>query len=113
MPKIVQINQVVRNGSTGRIVDQIGDIAIARGWESTIAYSGRPKNISNSDLIQVGNKIDAIWHAIQTRVFDRHGLSSIRATNEFVQKLKELKPDVIHLHNIHGYFLNYEILFNF
>ena len=52
-------------------------------------------------------------HGIQSRLFDNHGLASKSATHKFLEKLDEIKPDLIHLHNIHGYFLNYKILFEY
>lgn len=113
MPKIVQINPVVRNGSTGRITEQIGNLVLEKGWESFIAYSGRPKNISNSGLIQIGDYFDSVFHALETRLLDRHGLGSKKATFHFLNKLDNIKPDLIHLHNIHGYYVNYELLFRY
>lgn len=52
-------------------------------------------------------------HGLQTRLFDRHGLASKTATNKLVQQIEKINPDIIHLHNIHGYYLNIEILFRF
>ena len=103
------------NTSTGRIMQEIGDIAMQNGWESYIAYSKGRDGIKkcSSNIIPVGNKWSVAWHGIQTRLFDRHGLASSRATTEFIRKIKNLSPDVIHIHNIHGYFLNYRILFDF
>lgn len=110
MPLVVQFNPVVKNGSTGRITELIGNIAISRGWDSVIVYSGRPKNNSNSRLIQCGNYFDSVLHALETRLFDRHGLGSRRATKRLVKQLSLIKPDILHFHNIHGYYLNYGIL---
>lgn len=113
MPKLLQINPVVKNGSTGRIAEQIGVIAMAKGWDSFIAYRGRPKNTSQSKLIQVSNKFDAIWHAILTRLFDKHGLGSWMSTKIFVNKIKRINPDVIQIHDIVGYYINYKVLFRY
>lgn len=52
-------------------------------------------------------------HVAKTRIFDKHGFGSKNATNEFIQKVNEFNPDIIHLHNIHGYYLNIEILFQY
>ena len=52
-------------------------------------------------------------HALGSNLFDRHGLFSGFRTRELVKKLKRLKPDIIHLHCIHGYYINYRILFEF
>lgn len=110
MTKLLQINTVVNWGSTGRIAEEIGEMAISQGWDSYIAY-GRKNATSHSNLIRVGNIGDVWLHAIQTRLFDNHGLASKKATRRFVEQINEIKPDIVHLHNIHGYYLNYQILF--
>jgi glycosyltransferase involved in cell wall biosynthesis len=112
MNKLLQINSVVNSGSTGRIAEEIGQTAIAAGWESYIAY-GRHARTSQSELIKIGDDWDIRMHGLQTRLFDRHGLASIAATREFVEQIKKIKPDIIHLHNIHGYYINIEILFRY
>ena len=116
MKKLLQINPVIRtNTSTGRIMQEIGELAIANGWDSYIAYSGGRDGIKpcRSKLIPVGGKLSVALHGIWTRLTDRHGLASVIATRRLVRKIKELQPDIIHIHNIHGYFLNYKILFEY
>lgn len=116
MKKLLQINPVIRvNTSTGRIMQEIGELAMQNGWECHIAYSRGRDGIREcrSDIIPVGNKWSTAWHGIETRLFDRHGLASSHATRQFVRKIEEIRPDVVHIHNIHGYFLNYQILFDY
>jgi len=112
MRTLLQINSVVNSGSTGRIAEEIGQTAISQGWESYIAY-GRNKRLSQSQLIKIGTDWDIKMHGLQTRLFDRHGLGSKSATQIFIKQIEAIKPDIIHLHNIHGYYLNIEVLFNF
>lgn len=114
MKKLLQINPVIREStSTGRIMREIGETAIAAGWESWIAYSkgrdGVPAH--SSHLLPVGNKVDVALHALATRLFDAHGLASRWATKRFIRAVRRVDPDVIHIHNIHGYYLNYKLLF--
>lgn len=112
MKKLLQINVVANIGSTGRIAENIGKLAISQGWESYIAYGrGEPK--SASKLIRVGSDSDMYMHALQSRLMDNHGLASVAATKRFIEEIKRINPDVIHLHNIHGYYLNYKILFEY
>ena len=116
MKRLLQINPVLRTStSTGRIMQEIGDLAIANGWESYIAYSKGRDGLKpcTSNLIPVGNRLDVALHGLETRLFDRHGLGSRMATRRFVKDIQSLNPDIIHIHNIHGYFLNYEILFDY
>lgn len=116
MPKLLQINPVLRmNTSTGRIMQEIGDLAMEAGWESYVAYSKGRDGVreSTSRTVPVGNRFSVAVHGLQTRLFDRHGLASGCATREFIKKIEEIDPDIIHIHNIHGYFLNYQILFDY
>ena len=116
MKKLLQINPVIRtNTSTGRIMQEIGELAMANGWESYVAYSGGRDGVKpcRSKLMPVGGKLDVAFHGLWTRLTDRHGLASWFATKRFISEIKELKPDVIHIHNIHGYFLNYKMLFDY
>lgn len=110
--KILQINSVVNTGSTGRIAEDIGDFMISKGWKSYIAY-GRYGNKSNSNLIRIGSKLGNYIHVAITRLFDKHGFGSKRATKALIRQIDSINPDIIHLHNIHGYYLNFEILFNY
>jgi putative colanic acid biosynthesis glycosyltransferase len=112
MKKLLQINSVVNSGSTGRIAEEIAHTAIASGWESYIAF-GRNERYSESNLIRIGNDLGIKMHGLQTRLFDRHGLGSVKSTKLFIQQVDKIKPDIIHLHNIHGYYINIEILFNY
>jgi len=112
MPKLLQINVTANWGSTGKIAEDIGKLTIDAGWDSWIAYGrGKPKSASN--LIRIGNDWDMRWHGIQSRLFDNHGLASKRTTKRFIEQINEIRPDIIHLHNIHGYYLNYKILFKY
>lgn len=114
--KLLQINPVLRpSTSTGRIMQEIADLVQENGWESYLAYSkGRDGlRISTSRIVPVGDVWSVVWHGVMTRLFDRHGLASQKATEQFIQRIREIAPDVIHIHNIHGYFLNYPMLFDF
>ena len=115
MKTLVQINTNVGWNSTGRIAEELGRMAIDAGWESYIAYgrrvNGNPQSASR--LLRVGNSADIMVHGAATRIFDRHGLASRAATRNFIKRLDEIAPDVVHLHNIHGYYLNYTELFGY
>lgn len=116
MKKLLQINPVLRvSTSTGRIMQEIGELAMRNGWESYIAYSRGRDGIKpcSSKLVPVGNKWSVAWHGVKTRLLDAHGLGSSGATRQFIKRVEQIKPDVIHIHNIHGYFLNYRILFDY
>lgn len=112
--KVLQINSVVNKGSTGRICEQIATTLLTNevGAECTIAY-GRDSNRSSHHIIRIGDKCSVLHHVLETRLFDRHGLSSKRATMMFLNEIADQKYDLIHIHNIHGYYINYKLLFDF
>ena len=110
--KLLQLNVTANWGSTGKIAEGIGLAAMARGWESTIAY-GRYMNPSQSKLIKVGTQADVYAHYAKARFLDGEGLGSKRATKKLIGQIKQITPDIIHLHNIHDHWLNYSILFEF
>lgn len=112
MYTIFQICVEGNTGSTGRIAESIGWMAIQRGWQSYIAHGRFPRN-SKSNIIKIGTKWDVIVHGLQTRLFDRHGLGSKKATQILIEQIKRINPDIIHLHHIHGYYVNMQVLFEF
>ena len=110
--KILQINVVANSGSTGKITEKIGDLIIDQGWESHIVY-GRWGKKSSSKLYYIGNKIELIIHGVLSLFLDLHGRGSILATHKLISYINSLQPDIIHLHNIHGYYVNYNLLFKY
>jgi glycosyltransferase involved in cell wall biosynthesis len=112
VPTLLQINTSVNTGSTGRIAEEIGRRAIAAGYESYIAY-GRTARESRSKVIKIGSPWDILWHGMISLLFDAQGYGSKRATRKLIEQLENINPDIILLHNIHGYYLNTELLFSF
>lgn len=108
--KLVQIN-VACNGSTGRIMSQIQQKAIEEGWEAYSFYGrGKP---ANENCYKIGSKLDILWHVLITRLLDKHGHGSKRATKKLIKQIENINPDVIQLHNIHGYYINVDVLFEY
>jgi glycosyltransferase involved in cell wall biosynthesis len=110
--KVVQVNTTANTGSTGRIAEGIGLQLLECGHQSHIAY-GRSSNPSASQLQKIGGRLDTYLHLVRTRLLDQHGRASHKATLKFVASLDQIQPDIVHLHNIHGYFLNYPLLFDY
>lgn len=96
-------------------MQEIAELAMSHGWDCYIAYSKGRDGVRpcKAKTVPVGNKWSVAWHGVMTRLFDRHGLASDGATRGFINEIEKIKPDVIHIHNIHGYFLNYKILFEY
>jgi len=112
--KLLQINISLNTSSTGKIVRQISKMFADDGNKSYMAFSGKfPENRDLDNTIRIGFKLDFYFHALITRIFDRHGFGSKRATKKLIKKIDYIEPDIIHLHNLHGYYINIEILFNY
>ena len=112
--KVLQINSVCGRGSTGRIATDIADILKAQGHECRIAYGRDTVPEKYRDIaVRIGADWDVRLHGVRTRLFDTHGFGSTKATTRFLQWVEEYDPDVIHLHNIHGYYINVELLFDY
>ncbi len=110
--KILIVNSVYESGSTGRICAQLASAVTRSEDECIVAYGrGRNQPIAGEKLFRIGTDMDVRLHGAATRLFDSNGLASYRATKRFLEAVRRYEPDLIHLHNIHGYYLQYELLF--
>lgn len=110
--KVLLINSVYGRGSTGRIVKDLGEALEKQGHSYMVAY-GRGEKLADPHCYFIGSKASVYFHAAMSRLTDRAGFYSKAATKKLVRFIGEYAPDVIHLHNLHGYYLNVEILFDF
>lgn len=109
--KLVQINTVC-NGSTGKIMGDIQRTANKTGFE-TISFYGRRKGYKDLKCEKIGGFFSFWYHVFLTTIFDMQGHGSYFKTKKLVRRIKEENPDIIHLHNIHGYYINYKVLFKY
>lgn len=113
MPTLLQINITCNQGSTGKITEQIGLLMKSRGWIVYLAHGARFVNPSQLDTYQIQDKKGEYLHALKSLLFDSDGLGSSKATMALVEYIKEIKPDLIQIHNLHGYYVNFRILFDY
>lgn len=107
---LVQINTVINSGSVGHIAEDIAVMGKELGWSCYTAFGRHPRQ-SQSHSIRIGTIFDFFIHAVLTRLFDMHGFASFFATKRLLKKLEVLRPSVVHLHNVHGYYINVKVLF--
>jgi glycosyltransferase involved in cell wall biosynthesis len=109
--KVLHIN-ICGNLSTGTIASDIIREVKRRGGEGVLAYA---RNSAGSDIpaIVIGTKKDVYVHAALSRLTDRTGFYSKAATKRLVEQIRAFDPDIIHLHNIHGYYIHVGVLFEF
>lgn len=109
--KAIQINSVCGYGSTGRITVDISKLLSENDIENYIFYGIGDCEYENG--IKFAGNINLRSHQIKTRLLGKHGFYSKHATKKLIKKIEEINPDLIHLHNLHGHYLNIEILFEF
>lgn len=109
--KSVQINQVCGSGSTGRIAMDISKALDEENIENWIFYGYGDSDYERA--IKFGGMLNIRSHQLKTRLLGKHGFYSKSATKELVKRLEAIDPDIVHLHNLHGHYLNVELLFNY
>lgn len=113
MPTLIQIDSCLGKGSTGRITESIGLIMKKLGWDCYVVHGDRYAGETKLESIKTVTRVQEYLHALGSMLFDRHGLFSSSQTRRVMKKVRDLKPDIIQLHCVHGYYINYEILFDF
>lgn len=113
MPKLLQIDSCLGVLSTGKITESIAKIAMAQGWECFIMHGARCVGDTIQHHYQVSSLIGEYIHYAESMLLDRHGLGSRCATKKVIKKIKKIKPDIIQLHCVHGYYINYKYLFEY
>jgi putative colanic acid biosynthesis glycosyltransferase len=110
--KVVQINSSCGSGSTGKICAAISSILDCYEIENYIFYSGFKKNTFQNGFL-INSKADIRIHQVLSRLFGDQGWHSYFSTKKLVKQLEKINPDIIHLHNLHGYYLNMDVLFDY
>lgn len=110
--KYVFVNSVYGVRSTGKIVEEQCLDLMSQGHVVYAAYGRETNKQKSVPLIKIGNPLDQYAHAFLSRICDSAGLHSKSVTKAFLKKLNTVSPDVIWLHNLHGYYINYEMLFD-
>lgn len=100
----------VPHGSTGRIMMKEHHELLDAGHKS-FAFWGRGRAAETLNEMKFCTDVEVRLDALQTRFDGKAGFHSCMATRRLLKRLDEIKPDVVHLHNLHGYYLNIEMLF--
>lgn len=112
--KVMQINAVYGVGSTGVIVEDLHNIAFKNGMESYVSYSTTSKNPSEiKNGYVIGGILGKKMHAVLCRIGGKQAYFSSFATRKFIKYIRSVKPDIVHLHNLHSNFLNMNMLLEF
>ncbi len=107
--KVAFINSVAGFGSTGRLVSTLSMMETVEGK----VYYGRKEDSSNVNSMRFTGNVGNVEHAVFTYLFDSHGFHNAIETKRMLKDLDEFNPDIVHLHNLHGYYIHVGILFDY
>lgn len=107
--RVVQINQVSGFGSTGRIAEDLSRVMTAQGIENAVLYG--MGETQHPAAHRFGTPAQQLLHKLTARLSGRHAFASGAATRQMIAFLEEFRPDVVHLHNLHGFYLHIGLLF--
>lgn len=109
--KIIQINSVVNDFSTGRISRNLSYAMDDNGIENKIIFGvGEPYDANN---IKIGSTAALKLNILRTRLFGKHSFYSEHETRRIIDLLRDEKPDIVHLHQMHGHYINIKLLFEY
>ena len=112
--KVLQINSTYKNGgSTGRIAYDLSLIMQNNKIENNVAYGIELGEGRFSNAICLQTRLELRISQLKSRIFAKHGFYNVSATRRLIKYIEELKPDIIHLHNIHGFYIHVGILFDY
>ena len=110
--RIIQINSHYNQSGAGKIVKELHKYYESKGHESYVFY-GRGRDTDHLNVKKYTTKIETYIHVSQARILGLNGYGSSMSTRKIVDDSKNIKPDVIHLHGLHGYYSNFKILFDY
>ena len=110
--KVLFVNLVYGVGSTGKIIADIMNLLKKYGNDVKALY-GTGSVSENKDAVKISGDFGYYFHNLMSRFTDHAGLYSWRATRKLIHEIQDFRPDIIHLHTLHGFYVNYEMLFRF
>lgn len=110
--RILQINIVYKEKSTGRTCWEVEKALIAQGHQVLTAYGRGPKS-ATPYAYRIDTPLEYYFHNIMSRITGLQGYFSYFATRRLIKKIEEFNPDIIHLRNLHANYLNLPLLFKF
>lgn len=110
MKRIAQLN-IITGGSTGKLMRDIHEKIENTDDMQCLSFYGRGPKLDDKNFIKFGSEVSFIFHVFYTFIFNKQGHFAKRQTKKLINYLEDYEPDVIHLHNIQGYYLNYPLFF--
>lgn len=110
--KVLLVDVNYKHSSTGKIVQSLAQMLVSDGHDALVCY-GRGTKESSRLAIRISSAWEVFLHAALTRLTGLTGFFSYFSTRRLIKLIREFSPDVVHLHELHGYYLNISTLVNF
>lgn len=110
--KILLVDVNYKHSSTGKIVQSLAEMLVDDGHDAVVCY-GRGARESSRLAIRISSVWEVFLHAALTRLTGLTGFFSYFSTLRLIKVIKRFSPDVVHLHELHGYYLNIGLLVNY
>lgn len=110
--RILQINSHYNQGGAARIVAYIHTRLRAEGVEAYVAY-GRGRTVDDSSVYRFDRTPEIYFSALASRLSGLNGWYNRLATRRLIRYMDQIAPDILHLHTLHGYYLNFPLLFDY
>lgn len=110
--KVLQVNAVYNIGSTGRTTAELHNALLNNGIDSYVAYSKTNKP-NDKNLYHIGSALDVKLHGLFSRISGKQGYFSHLATRDLIKFIDIINPDVVHLRNLHGNYINLPMLMKY
>jgi glycosyltransferase involved in cell wall biosynthesis len=104
--KVLLIDVVYAQGSTGKIVQDLEGELVKNGHEVQVAFGRGNKPANKKNIVKVASKWEVYFHVLMTRITGLTGFFSPLATWRLIRQIKRFAPDVVHIHELHGYYVN-------
>lgn len=112
--KVLHINAVYGVGSTGVIVEDIHKLSMKNGIESCVAYSTTPRDPEGIPFgFAIGKTLGKKAHALLCRINGKQAYFSRPETKKLLKYMDKVKPDIVHLHNLHSNYIHLNMLLDY
>lgn len=110
--KVLQINCVYGYASTGVITRDIQQYSLDNGIDAYVAFQ-KGHGIGNERTYEIGSTLDHKIHAFFCRIAGKQAYFSHCATHRLLHYMDQLKPDIVHLHNLHNNYINLNMVLRY
>ncbi len=111
--RIAIINVTAQSGSTGKIAYGMYRGLQKDGHKVRLFYGRNDKVQGDPNVIRIGTDAEVYVHGALSRLTGLQGYYSAAATRYLIRELEAFQPDLVQLYNLHGYYLQINLLLNY